>query len=49
MFDPSTQEILAVSVVAVTAGAFVWRWAKNRRATTRGCGGACSCPTKPGK
>ncbi|MFM7181834.1 MAG: hypothetical protein ACKO2G_10280 [Verrucomicrobiales bacterium] len=49
MLDPSAQEFLAIALVAATIAAFALRWAKNRRSASRGCGGSCACPSKPGK
>lgn len=41
------QTWLAIGVVVVTAGIFIWRLATRKKS---GCGGGCSCPVpkKPG-
>jgi hypothetical protein len=42
----STQAWLALAVVALTAGLFLWRALRKRMKSSAGCGHDCGCATK---
>ncbi|HEY3757567.1 MAG TPA: FeoB-associated Cys-rich membrane protein [Opitutaceae bacterium] len=42
--SPHAQSLIALAIVALTVGAFVWRAIARRH--KHGCGEACGCPSQ---